>query len=161
LRGAASPTISARTILSNGSTNCATGVNCRYWLQGPIVTAATIEDLAGCSFDVNTENGSGNPLHPISEAWFYPQGNKVEVGFTLEDSWSSSTVTNSARNPTFSLTLSTGHTSPTVHLSQSSFTEWHLLVGGALSGWIRIPRRSRSTGIRSICSQLLLIQSMT
>ncbi len=116
LNGTVSPTTSARSMLQGGQF--------RYWLQGPIVTAVIIEDRDGRSYDVNTDGAAGNPLHPIYEAWFYPQGNKVEVGFTLENSWSSSTATSSARNQTFSLTLSTGHASPAIRLSQASFTEW-------------------------------------
>jgi uncharacterized membrane protein len=114
LTGTSSPSISARAMLQGGQY--------RYWLQGPIVTAIILEDRDGRSFDVNTDGGVGNPLHPIFEAWFYPQGHKVEVGFTLENSWASSTATNSARNQTYSLALTTGYTSPATQLSQPGFT---------------------------------------
>jgi len=116
LTGTLSPGISARSMLQAG--------NFRYWLQGPIVTAVILEDRNGRSYDVNTDGAAGNPLHPIFEAWFYPQGQKVEVGFTLENTWSSSTAANSARNQTFALTLSTGHSSPVTRLTQAAFTEW-------------------------------------
>ena len=66
LTGTISPSISARSMLQAG--------DFRYWLQGPIVTAVILEDRNNRSFDVNTDGGSGNPLHPIFEAWFYPQG---------------------------------------------------------------------------------------
>ncbi len=115
LTGTSSPTISARSILQSGQF--------RYWLQGPIVTAIILEDRDSRSYDVNTDGGAGNPLHPIFEAWFYPQGKKVEVGFTLENSWASSTTINSARNQTYSLALSTGHNSPTTQLTQPTFTQ--------------------------------------
>ncbi len=115
LTGGSSPSISARSMLQNGSF--------RYWLQGPIVTAVIVEDRDGRSYDVNTDGASGNPLHPIFEAWFYPQSHKVEVGFTLENSWASSTATNSARNQTYSLALTTGNTSPVTQLTQPSFTQ--------------------------------------
>ncbi len=123
LSGTVSPSISARSMLQGGSF--------RYWLQGPIVTAVIVEDRDGRSSDVNTDGLPGNPLHPIFEAWFYPQGKKVEVGFTLENAWSSSTASNSARNQSFALSLTTGSASPTVRLNQPTFTEW------AFSRWRR------------------------
>ena len=116
LTGTTSPSISARSMLQNGQF--------RYWLQGPIVTAVIVEDREGRSDDVNADGSSGDPLHPMFEAWFYPQGQKVEVGFTLENVWSSSNSTNSARNQTYSLTLMTGHASPVTRLTQASFTQW-------------------------------------
>src|SRR5271167_3074987 len=90
LTGAVSHTISARAMLQAGTF--------RYWLQGPVVTAVIVEDRDGRSFDVNTDGAQGSPLHPIFEAWFYPQTHKVEVGFTIENSWASSVAVNSARN---------------------------------------------------------------
>ena len=81
--GKVSHSISARSMLQAG--------HFRYWLRGPIVTAVIIEDRSGRSEDVNTDGGTGNPLHPIFEAWFYPASHKVEIGFTLENSWASST----------------------------------------------------------------------
>src|SRR5208337_3387226 len=114
LTGTANPSISARSMLQAG--------DFRYWLQGPIVTAVILEDRNSRSFDVNTDGASGNPLHPILEAWFYPQTHQVELGFTLENSWASSTAANSARNQTYALTLTTGFNSPTTQLTQSSFT---------------------------------------
>ena len=116
LAGAVSHTISARAMLEKGSF--------RYWLQGPVVTAAIIEDRATRSFDVNTDGREGNPLHPIFEAWFYPQNRKVEVGLTIENAWASSNSVNSARNQDYSLTLTTGLVSPRNRLSQSAFTHY-------------------------------------
>jgi len=112
----ASPTISARNMLSNGAFT--------YWLQGPVVTAVIIEDRANRSYDVNTDGGAGNPLHPIYEAWFYPQNNSVEVDFTLENTWASHVASNGARDQTFALTLSTGESNPVVQLSQAAFTQY-------------------------------------
>jgi len=114
LTGARSPSISARSMLQAG--------NFRYWLQGPIVTAVILEDRDNRTFDVNTDGSNGTPLHPIIEAWFYPQTHQVEVGFTLENSWASSTAANSARNQTYALSLSTGFSSPVTQLTQGSFT---------------------------------------
>jgi len=116
LLGATHPMISARSMLTAG--------RFAYWLRGPIVTAVIIEDRANRSFDVNTDGLAGNPLHPIFEAWFYPQNHTVEVGFTLENIWASSTPANSARHQTFSIALSTGRTQPLVNLAQPRFTQF-------------------------------------
>jgi uncharacterized membrane protein len=115
LTGTRSPSVSARSMLQAG--------NFTYWLQGPIVTAVILEDRNNRTFDVNTDGGSGNPLHPILEAWFYPQTHQVELGFTLENSWASSTAASSARNQTYALTLTTGFNNPATQLTQSSFTQ--------------------------------------
>lgn len=116
LGGITHRTISARAILAAG--------HFTYWLKGPIVTAVIVEYRANRSFDVNTDGLSGNPLHPIFEAWFYPQNHSVEVGVTLENVWASSNPANSARHQTFALTLSTGNSAPTTNLTQASFTQF-------------------------------------
>lgn len=116
LSGATHPTVSARAILAAGSFT--------YWLKGPIVTAVIVEDRANRSFDVNTDGLSGNPLHPIFEAWFYPQNHAVEVGFTLENVWASSNESHSARHQTFALSLSTGNGPQTTNLTQAKFTQF-------------------------------------
>jgi hypothetical protein len=116
LSGSTHSTISARTMLAAGHFS--------YWLKGPIVTAVIIEDRANRSFDVNSDGLSGNPLHPIYEAWFYPQNHSVDVGFTLENTWASSHAGNSARHQTFALTLSTGSTPQINDLTQSTFTQF-------------------------------------
>ena len=51
------------------------------------------------------------------------KAHQVELGFTLENSWASSTAANSARNQTFALTLTTGFNSPATQLTQGSFTQ--------------------------------------
>jgi len=149
LTGTASHNISARAILTAAGACANPGAGgldqssfeCSYWLQGPIVTAVILEDRLGRSFDVNTDGGSGNPLHPIFEAWFYPQGNLVQLGYTLEDSWASTTAANSARDQTYSLVLTGGNTAPATEYSNGSFTEitrsrWHktFCVNGAGAG---------------------------
>jgi len=116
LTGAVSHTISARAMLDKDKF--------RYWLQGPVVTAVIVEDRSGRAFDVNTDGHEGNPLHPIFECWFYPGNHKVEVGFTVENSWASSNAPNSARNQDYALTLSTGLSSPSIRLNQPSFTQY-------------------------------------
>lgn len=131
LSGTASHKISARTILT-GASDCTSTTNdidgtlatsgntCVYYLQGPIVTAVILEDRGGRSFDVNTDGGSGNPLHPIFETWFYPQTNLVEIDYNLEDAWASNTAAISARDQTFQLTMTAGNTSPIIVYPQSA-----------------------------------------
>jgi hypothetical protein len=121
LTGIVSHNISARAILSGASsiadctgtdpdgTLATSGTPACYWLKGPVVTAVILEDRAGRSFDVNTDGLTGNPLHPIFEAWFYPQTNQVEVGYTLENIWASATTTLSARDQTYSYKLMAGN----------------------------------------------------
>jgi hypothetical protein len=116
LAGKVNHSISARSMLEKA--------HFRYWLRGPIVTAVIIEDRDGRSEDVNTDGETGNPLHPIFEAWFYPVSHKVEIGFTLENSWASSTPAQGARNQDLELTLSTGHAAPAVRLRQPKFTQY-------------------------------------
>jgi hypothetical protein len=116
LAGTTSRTLSARAMVDAGKF--------RYWLQGPVVTAVIVEDRRGRSFDVNIDDGKGSPLHPIFEAWFYPENHEVEVGFTMENSWASSDSSKSARNQTYSLTLATGLRSPAVRLTQPTFTQY-------------------------------------
>lgn len=131
ITGAVGHTISARTILGTG--------DFRYWLQGPIVTAVIIEDRSQArSFDVNSDGGSGNPLHPIFEAWFYPQNHAVQLGYTLENTWASSRVANSMRDQTYSLTLTAGSSSPATVYNAPSFvhigrTRWRKTF------WINAP----------------------
>jgi hypothetical protein len=123
LDGVIDSAIRARAILAAG--------HFTYWLKGPIVTAAIVEDRANRSFDVSTDGLSGNPLHPIFEAWFYPQNHTVAVGFTLENVWASSNAANSARHQTFALALSTGNGAQTTNLMQARFTQF------AFSRWRR------------------------
>jgi hypothetical protein len=148
LAGTASHNISARAILSAAG-SCKDPGNdpdsgqfvCTYWLKGPIVTAVILEDRAGRSFDVNTDKGTGNPLHPIFEAWFYPQGNLVQLGYTLENSWASTNPTNSARDQVYSVVLTGGNANPATEFTNGSLkqltrTRWHktFCVNGAGAG---------------------------
>ena len=72
LTGVASHTISARSMLAAG--------HFRYWLRGPMVTAVIIEDREERGNDVNTDGGTGNPLHPIFERGFIPPPTKLNWG---------------------------------------------------------------------------------
>src|SRR5262249_45437618 len=112
--GTSSHTISARTMLSNG--------NFRYWLQGPIVTAVILEDRSKSrTYDFNTDSAARKPLHPICEACFYPQGNRTEMGYTVENVWAGSAATNSMRDQTYSFALTSGQNSPVTQFTQASF----------------------------------------
>jgi len=133
--------ISARTILTaaNGAGGCVDPGNdpegssalCTYWLKGPVVTAVILEDRRGRTFDINTDAGTGNPLHPIFEAWFYPQTNTVQVGYTLENIWSSTTPTSSARLQTYTVAMTIGNSGPTTVYPTSGIlshyvrSRWH------------------------------------
>ena len=132
LAGAVSHNLSARAIL-NAATSCSSPTTdpdgtitsnlCTYWLQGPIVTAVILEDRTGRSFDVNADGGSGNPLHPRFEAWFYPSTNQVQLGYTLEDIWASATATSSARDQALnSVVLTGGNANPVTEFTNGAFT---------------------------------------
>lgn len=104
---------------------------CTYWLKGPIVTAVLLEDRTPArSFDSNTDGLPGNPLHPIFEAWFYPQNKSVQLGYTLENDWASSSPEKSARDQTYALVVTGGDKNPVVEYRNASFTHitrsrWH------------------------------------
>lgn len=121
LTGAASRTVNARSMLSNGAW--------RYWLQGPIVTAVIIEDREGRAYDIDMGDGS-NSLHPIIEAWFYPQGQDVRVGAALENVWVSNTSGNGSRDQTYAVSIRSGNTGSVAEYSHATFTHhgqsrWH------------------------------------
>jgi len=114
MTGATAQSVSARQMLQNG--------HFRYWLQGPIVTAVIIEDrTAARTYDKDFGDGS-KALHPVFEAWFYPQGNHVEVGYTVENIWASSTVSKSMRDLSYSLALWSGNS---VHVPEFSHTNFN------------------------------------
>ncbi len=100
LAGGVNATASARDMLIQG--------RYRYWLQGPIVTAVVIEDRNPA---LPYDTGVGHmlhPLHPIFEAWFYPSNETVDLGYTLENTWASSTAALSMRDISYTLTLTQG-----------------------------------------------------
>jgi hypothetical protein len=138
LTGTVSHTVSARSVLTSAGSCNDPGNDvdggrylCTFWLKGPIVTAVILEDRTPArTFDVNTDGAAGNPLHPIFEAWFYPQNHAVQLGCTLEDSWASKTPTNSARDQTYSLVLTGGGPSPVTEYTNGAFKQitrsrWH------------------------------------
>jgi hypothetical protein len=122
MTGAMVQNVSARQMLSNGAF--------RYWLQGPIVTAVIIEDRTKArTYDRDFGDGS-KALHPIYEAWFYPQNHKVQVGYTVENTWASSNSATDARDEAYDLTLTAGLMSPQTVFTNSKFTHiglsrWH------------------------------------
>jgi hypothetical protein len=128
--------ISARAILAanapvdNGSDlfNCQNG-SVRRYLSGPIVTGIIIEDCSAArSLDVKVDGLSGNPLHPIFEAWFYPSTNQVDVVYTLENPWSSSNQANSMRDQSYGFNITGGNVAPLALFTQASFNH----IGGSL-----------------------------
>lgn len=114
--------ISARTMLADG--------NYRYWLRGPIVTAVIIEDRTDTrTYDKDFGDGS-KALHPIFEAWFYPQNHAVDVGATVENCWASSDPSKGMRDLTYSLQITSGYANRETQYTQSEFTHsgmtrWH------------------------------------
>ena len=138
LAGTANRDVSARSILT-GADSCHEPGNdidagryvCTYWLKGPIVSAVILEDRSPeRSFDVNVDGLPGRPLHPIFEAWFYPQSKAVQLGYTLEDDWASTDPTKSARDQTYGLVLTGGNRAPLVEYRNATFTQttrsrWH------------------------------------
>ena len=122
MNGSTSRTVRARTMLADGKF--------RYWLKGPIVTAVIIEDRTTArSYDQDFGDGS-KALHPIFEAWFYPQGKDVKVGYTIENSWVSNDSSKSTRDLSYSLTLKSGNSNPKTEWTHSSFnhigqSRWH------------------------------------
>ena len=122
LRGDAPRTVSARTMLAEG--------HWRYWLRGPVVTAVIIEDrTAARSQDKDFGDGS-KALHPIFEAWFYPQGRRVDLGYTVENTWASSDPARGMRDLAYALTLSSGHAAPRLEFAHPWFrhigrSRWH------------------------------------
>jgi hypothetical protein len=122
MAGASTQTASARQMLTNGAF--------RYWLQGPVVTAVIIEDRTPArAYDKDFGDGS-KALHPIFEAWFYPASSKADVGYTVENTWTSSTALKGMRDLTYSVTLRSGLAAPATVYSQASFnhigrSRWH------------------------------------
>jgi hypothetical protein len=122
-------TVSARQILQSGAV--------RYWLQGPVVTAVIIEDRTPArSYDKDFGDGS-KALHPIFEAWFYPADKHVEIGATIENTWASSAAAKSARDLSYSVTITAGLRAKTAVFRQPTFnhigfSRWHkrLRLGG-------------------------------
>lgn len=102
-----------------------------YWLRGPVVTAVRIADEKTRAYDVNVDGAAGTPLHPIFEAWFYPQTHSVQIGYCLENAWISSSAAYGVRDQTYTFKLFAGQRSPALIFTQSSpfqqiaFSRWH------------------------------------
>lgn len=136
ITAAGTQTVRARDMLEAG--------HFRYWLQGPVVTAVLLEDRSAArTYDKDTGDGS-KALHPIFEAWFYPQGNRVELGYAVENIWASTASGSSMRDQTYSMALRSGQSSPSMEFTHSSFTHigrtrWHRKFWlGADPGPVRI-----------------------
>ena len=113
--------VSAREMLAAG--------HFRYWLRGPIVTSVIIEDRDRI-FDRDFGDGS-RALHPIFEARFYPASNDVQLGYTVENVWSSDNASNSMRDLVYSLRITSGLSVPELELDHAQFnhigrSRWHV-----------------------------------
>jgi hypothetical protein len=132
------PTTSARAILSAATSCVDPGTDpdgpqsglCRYWLKGPVVTAVILEDRSSArAYDFDPGDGT-KALHPLFECWFYATGNYVHCGYTVEDTWISSSSAHDMRDETWGFTLTGGNTNPTTLFTQASFKQiggsrWH------------------------------------
>lgn len=122
MAGAQARSVSARAMLTAGSF--------RYWLQGPVVTAVILEDRTSVrGYDQDFGDGS-KALHPIFEAWFYNQSSKVEMGYTVENTWASSDASKGMRDLAYSLTIRSGLATPSTEFTQPTLTHisrsrWH------------------------------------
>jgi len=138
MAGSQSASVSARQMLADG--------HFTYWLQGPVVTAVTIETKTPArEYDRKVDSASGNPLHPIFDVWFYPQNKTVDIGYTMENAWAGSNQASSMRDQTYSLVLKSGQTNPTTEFTHPSFkhigkTIWHkrFWLGATDPGKIRV-----------------------
>lgn len=139
--GVTTRVIRARSMLSSG--------HWRYWLRGPIVTAIILDDRTSTRvYDTDFGDGS-KALHPIFEAWFYPQSRTVDIGYTIENTWASSIPSKGMRDLTYSLALKSGHASPRVefthppfkHMGKSRWHKRHTL--GSLPANVRIDHNVR------------------
>jgi hypothetical protein len=114
MRGGSIRTVSARRMLAAG--------HWRYWLRGPVVTTVIIEDRSSeRTYDTDFGDGS-RALHPIFEASFYPGNRRVEVGYTIENTWTSSVAARGMRDLSYSLMLGSGHRAPAVWSAEPRFT---------------------------------------
>jgi hypothetical protein len=143
------PTVSARRILNDCASIVDPGTDpsapqaqpCRYWLKGPVVTAVIFEDRNTTrAYDFDAGDTS-KALHPIFECWFYTTGSYVNCGYSVENTWISSSNAQDMRDETWGFTLTGGNTSPTSFFTQASYKQiggsrWHkqFCVNGAGSG---------------------------
>jgi hypothetical protein len=141
MTGTTTQTVSARQMLSNHAF--------RYWLKGPVVTAVLIEDRSPArTYDKDFGDGS-KALHPIFEAWFYPEGHKIQIGYTVENTWVSSNPGIDARDETYSLTLTAGLATAQTIFANPRFTHiglsrWHQTAwAGTLPPGIRVDHNIR------------------
>ncbi len=141
MTGGTTRIISARPMLSSG--------HWRYWLKGPIVTAIIVDDRTPArTFDTDFGDGS-KALHPIFEAWFYPRGRTVDIGYTVENTWASSIPSKGMRDVTYSLVLKSGRATPRVEFTHPTFkhigkSRWHKRHSqGARPGTMRVDHNVR------------------
>lgn len=136
--------ISARDLLEKGKF--------KTWLNGPLVFAVVAEDL---SPERSSDLGFGNerPLHAVFEIWFYPNDQRYEVGYTLENTWASSNAIKSARDVSYSFKLDLGIDRKMVFenpkFDHAAFSRWHKTFFSSTSPTTLIDHNARyllSTG---------------
>lgn len=111
-----------------------------YWLRGPVVTQAIVEDrttalsadfgwqcTGGCSGDYSTAtwapapSAQYNSLHPIFVTTFYSGYSGVKVEFIVENVWS-----NRVQDQRYSVNLYTGNPGSNLVFSKPDVTHWGL-----------------------------------
>ena len=121
-RGGPPESVSARAMLAAG--------HWRYWLKGPLVTAIVIEDRSPARTYDKDFGDDSKALHPIFEAWFFPGDRAVELGYAVENTWTSGQARKGMRDLAYSFVLRSGQASPQVEFTQPAFTHiaksrWH------------------------------------
>jgi hypothetical protein len=103
-------TINARTML--GALTLESD-KVRYWMQGPVVTQAIVEDRSSArSQDVGWD--TNNPFHPVYVLTFYAGWGGVKIEFIGENPWIGKT-----EDLTYSISLKTGTSSPPTTVAYS------------------------------------------
>ncbi len=106
-------TIDSRAMIQAGAV--------RYWLRGPVVTQAIVEDRSpDRTFDVGFTAGV-NGLHPIFVHTFYPGWAGVKSEFVLENMWTDRLVDQS-----YALSLKTGASGDSERYKRDTFTHYPL-----------------------------------
>jgi hypothetical protein len=138
--GTGASTWGAEIQATNGSTQTANvrtmmaAGNWRYWLRGPVVTQAIVEDRSGRTYDFGwtcsncsstnyssatwsvAGTSAGKSLHPIFVATFYTGWSGVKIESILEDPW-----TDRLADQYYSLAIKTHSDLSTTAYTKSSF----------------------------------------
>lgn len=107
-----------------------------YWLRGPVVTQAIVEDrtsaltydfgwtcATNCTGDYSTatwtNDGTYKSLHPIFVVTFYANWTGVKVEYILENAWSTK-----FQDQRYAVTLYSGSASGTTEMGATTFTQY-------------------------------------